>query len=152
MAEEQEATARRLQLVEDLQLKIKGNLDFSSRRIFCDDELEYFERALIMYADMGWPMDYSNIQRMMRDVVKKRELIDWKTGEMFVVSRKYVADFVRNRPALRCFKMSHIDPLRSKKATAKVCIAYLMCLIEIACFCTQQSHSSFGKWNLRVNS
>ena len=32
------------------------DLDFDSRRIFCDDELEYFERALIMYADMGWPI------------------------------------------------------------------------------------------------
>ena len=96
--------------------------------------------------------DYSNIQRMMRDVEKKRELVDWKTGEMFVVSRKYVADFVRNRPALRCFKMSHIDPLRSKKATAKVCIAYLMCLIEIACICTQLSHSSFGHGTYGLNS
>ncbi|KAL3917618.1 MAG: hypothetical protein SGPRY_006338, partial [Prymnesium sp.] len=47
VAEEQEAMARRLQLVEDVQLKVKGNLDIDSRRIFSSDELEYFERALI---------------------------------------------------------------------------------------------------------
>ena len=120
---------RRLQLIDELQLKVKGNIDFISRRIFSSDELDYFEHALILYADMGWPMDFSNIQRMMRDVVRKRQLIDWKTGELFVVSRKFVTEFVRKRPSLRCFKMSHIDPLRSKKATSKVCIAVMSVIV-----------------------
>ena len=96
-AEEQEAMGRRLQLIDELQLKVKGNIDFISRRIFSSDELDYFEHALFLYADMGWPMDFSNIQRMMRDVVRKRQLIDWKTGELFVVRRKFVIEFVRKR-------------------------------------------------------
>ncbi len=41
----------------ELSFKQKGNLDFTSRRIFGADELEYFARAIKIYGDLGWPLD-----------------------------------------------------------------------------------------------
>lgn len=62
---------------------------------------------------------------MMRRIVKKRQLIDWKTRNVFMVSRIIVEEFARMRPSLKFFKMSHIDPLRSKQTTENVCSSVL---------------------------
>ena len=99
----------------------KGNTDLTSRRIFSDDERFYFARALKVYNDMGWPMDYAAIQLMFSQAARKKKRVDWKPGDPHVVSRTYVANFVKNSPELRAYKASNIDPLRSKKATATVC-------------------------------
>ena len=62
--------------------------------------------------------------------------IDWKTGEPHVVSHAYVAEFVKSRPGLHAYKVSHVDPLRSKKATAKVCFCLLLVsLVCVLCRC-----------------
>mmetsp|Transcript_18859 Transcript_18859/g.47144 ORF Transcript_18859/g.47144 Transcript_18859/m.47144 type:complete len:86 (+) Transcript_18859:850-1107(+) len=36
----------------------------SSRRLFTNDELDYFKRALKLYSEMGWPLDYQQIRCM----------------------------------------------------------------------------------------
>jgi len=83
-------------------------------------------KTIVMYADLGsWPLQYSSILSMMRAHVRAKQLVDWKTGELFTVSRKYVAQFVRSRDALKAFMQivsyrSSIPPLRSRKATVQV--------------------------------
>lgn len=106
----------------ELSFKLKGNLDFTSRRIFGADDLEYFARAIKIYGDLGWPMDYYGIQSMMAAVVKERGLTDWRSGELFTVSLTYARDFVKSRPDLQAYKASNIDPLRAKSATEMVCL------------------------------
>lgn len=108
--------------VSQLQFYEKGNEDMKARRIFSDDELEFFARALKLYGDMGWPMDYTAIGDMMAEAAKKAGKIDWKTGKPFVVCAAYVAKFVEDRPELAAFKASNIDPLRAKKGTAQVSV------------------------------
>jgi hypothetical protein len=98
----------------------KGNADLMSRRIFSGDECLYFARALKVYNDMGWPMDYQAIQLMFSQAAQKMKRVDWKPGDPYVVSRTYVTNFVKFSPELRAYKASNIDPLRSKKATASV--------------------------------
>ena len=98
----------------------KGNPDFESRRLFSDDNLLYFARALKIYAEMGWPMDYQAIQLMFSEAARDMKLVDWRKGDAPVVSISYVRAFVKNAPELHSYKTSHIDPLRAKKATTKV--------------------------------
>lgn len=86
MTKKHEATVSRLQLIEELEFKVKDNTDLVSRRILSNDTLEHFERALICTKLWDF-MDFSNIQRMKRDFVKKRQLINWDTGELFAVSQ-----------------------------------------------------------------
>lgn len=117
--------ARRVH-VASLQLAPKGNVDFSSRRLFSEDELDYFARALMLYADMGWPMDQQAVRLMLSNAAKKMGRVDWRRGDTYVVSRTYVAAFIKSRPELRTYKSSHIDPLRSKKATSQVCVCVRM--------------------------
>ena len=106
--------------VANASLDIKGNPDLRSRRIFSTDELDYFARALKLYSDMGWPMDIQAIQLMFSQAAKEKGRVDWRLGDAYVVSSAYVSDFVKSRPELRAYKAGHIDPLRSKKATAQV--------------------------------
>ena len=119
--EHPEATlAAQLEYLEKLERPNKGNADFAARRLFSEDELEYFARALKLYAEMGWPMDYQQIRLMFSEAAARMNRVDWKWGQPFVCSTSYVADFVREHPELKAFKMSHIDPLRAKKATPQV--------------------------------
>ena len=106
----------------------KGNVDLTSRRIFSVDERFYFARALKVYNDMGWPMDYQAVQLMFSQAAKQKKRVDWKPGDPHVVSRTYVANFVKSSPELRAYKASNIDPLRSKKATATVWSNVYMCM------------------------
>ena len=116
----------RLDFVDQLEFKQKGNEDLVSRRLFSDDELDAFARQLKAYGDMGWALDYQLIRTQFSEAAATKGAIDWKTGEAFVVSTGYVSEFVRKRPELKAYKMSHIDPLRSKKATAQV---LAMCVV-----------------------
>jgi hypothetical protein len=69
--------------VAQLELKVKGNEDLKSRRLFSKDELDYFARALKLYGEMGWPMDYQQIILMFSDAARHAGKIDWKTGQPF---------------------------------------------------------------------
>lgn len=102
--------------------KSKVPPSFEARRLFTADELLYFERTLIKYGELGWPMDYSAIQRLFSKAANEMGRVDWKTGQPYAVSLTYVRDFVKNRPALKAYKLSNIDPMRAKKATLSVCI------------------------------
>ena len=124
-----------LAYVSSMELKHKGNVDLTSRRIFSDDDLDYFARALKVYAELGWPMDYQAIQLMFSQAAREMELVDWKTGDPYVCSRKYVADFVNDHPELTAYKAAHIDPLRSKKATATVRAVGCGDLMMMPCGC-----------------
>ena len=115
----EETVVAQLQLVDSLTLKQKGNIDLTSRRLFSDDELDVIARTLKLYAEMGWPFDYQQIRLMMSDAARRAKRTDWTHGKAYVVSTSYVSAFVRGRPELQAYKASHIDPLRSKKATAK---------------------------------
>lgn len=134
-----EATlAARIAYVQDLEWKGKGNLDITSRRIFSEDELEYFARALKLYSDMGWPMDYQAIRLMLSEAAADMNRVDWKRGDAYVVSRSYVRKFVKSRPELRAYKAGHIDPVRAKKATCQVprhCALLHDCACSCACPC-----------------
>ena len=110
----------------EISFKRKGQQDLLLRRIFGCDDLDYFASAIKMYGDLGFPMEYWQIQAMMYKTVKKRGLVDWKTGELFTVSPTYVRDFVNSRPDLKAYKASNIDPLRTKKATETVCVGALV--------------------------
>eukprot|EP00966_Prymnesium_polylepis_P068167 1584445-Prymnesium_polylepis.1 len=115
-----ETLAAQLEFVSQLGFKIKGHSDMCVRRLFSEDELDTFARAINIYSEMGWPLDFQNIRLMFQAAAKKAGRIDWLTGQPFAVSRGYVRKFVTARPELHPYTMSHIDPLRSKKATAKV--------------------------------
>ena len=106
--------------VASLSLAAKGNADLASRRIFSIDDLDYFARSLKVYADMGWPMDLQALRLMFSHAAKDMNRVDWRLGDKPVVSRKYVSDFINKRPELRMYKASHIDPIRSKKASPQV--------------------------------
>ncbi|KAL1522343.1 hypothetical protein AB1Y20_017335 [Prymnesium parvum] len=110
-----------LQLVDELSFKACGNKELCARRLFTEDELDYFARALKLYSEMGWPMDYQQIRCMFSRAASAMGRQEWKPGEPYVCSTTYVARFVENRPELRAFKTSHVDPLRAKKATVEVC-------------------------------
>ena len=90
----------------------------TERRIFSDSDLDQLECTLIMYADMGWPLGYKELQSMMAKMAGKT--IDPATGTPYRVSRSYVCKFVKSRNALAVLKTSNIDPLRAKKATLQV--------------------------------
>eukprot|EP00966_Prymnesium_polylepis_P205335 4758162-Prymnesium_polylepis.1 len=60
---------------------------------------------------MGWALDYQLIRTQFSEAAAARGLVDWKTGQTFVESTGYVSEFVRKRPELKAYKMSHIDPL-----------------------------------------
>lgn len=113
--------AQQLELVEDMEFKEKGNVDLCVRRLFTEDELDYFARAIKLYSEMGWPLDYQQIRCMFSHAAANMNKMPWKPGEPYVCSTSYVAKFVQTRPELRAFKASHVDPLRAKKATAEVC-------------------------------
>ena len=113
-------------------LAIKGNPDLVSRRIFTEDELHYFARSLKLYADMGWHMDHQAIQLMFSQSAREKKRVDWRQGDPYVVSKTYVADFLKDeRYGLRNYKAGHIDPLRSKKATTQVCMCLAAC--DVSC-------------------
>ena len=65
-------------------------------------------------------MDYQNIRLMMSQGARKMGLADWKMGASYVCSTTYVREFIKARPELAAYKSSHIDLLRSKKATTQV--------------------------------
>ena len=112
--------AAQLDYLEGLERSEKGNRDFTARRLFTEAELLYFARALKLYAEMGWPMDYQQIRLMFSEAAAKMQRVDWKWGQPFVCSTTYVAEFVRKCPELQAFKVSHVDPLRARKATPQV--------------------------------
>ena len=103
-----------------VEYKPKASPNMQARRLFSDDDLLFFERTLIKYGELGWPMDIKAIQRLFSKHAKETGRSDWKSGDPYVVCETYVRDFVKSRPALMAFKASNIDPLRSKKATATV--------------------------------
>jgi hypothetical protein len=115
-----ETLAARIAFVETMEFKVKGQVDLISRKIFSDDTLDYFARALKRYSDMGWPMDYQAIRLMFSQAAAEMKLVDWKRGDCYVVSRSYVRKFVKSRPELRAYKAGHIDAVRAKKATVQV--------------------------------
>ncbi|KAL1519312.1 hypothetical protein AB1Y20_022839 [Prymnesium parvum] len=75
-------TAARLQHVSRLEFEDKGNPDFYDRRLFSDDELDTFARALKLYADMGWPMDMQQIRHMFSQAAAQRKLQNWCSGSL----------------------------------------------------------------------
>ena len=103
------------------------NINFESRRMFEDEELQVFERIIIKYAEMGWPLDFAAIQRLMSKTADLLGRTDWKTGLPFVVSSSYVRKFVRRSPSLKSYKTSNIDPMRSKKASLSVRVRMCCC-------------------------
>lgn len=109
-----------LQYAAGLTLKQKGNKEITSRRIFDEAELDYFASSLKLFADMGWPMDYQQVQHMFLQAATDMGFVDWKTGKAGV-SKSYCRRFVKSREELKAYKTSNIDPLRSKKATEQVC-------------------------------
>ncbi|KAL1505120.1 hypothetical protein AB1Y20_008879 [Prymnesium parvum] len=106
-----------------MEYKSKAVENWEARRLFSEDELLFFERYLIMMAEMGWPMDFAGLQRMFSVASKQSGRIDWKSGDAYVVSKSYVRKFVYSRPSLKAYKASNIDPLRAKKASLSVHLA-----------------------------
>ena len=111
-----EATlAAQLAFVDQLSLKQKGNADLIAMRLFTDSELDYFTAALVLYSDLGWPLAYKEIRKMMEGAGRK-----WRQNDEFSVCITYVRDFVKGRPELAAAKTANIDPLRTKKASPQV--------------------------------
>ena len=132
--ESPEATlAAQLAYVDQLDFHSKGNEDLCNKRIFTASELQYFEAALLMYADMSWPLDFRQIQSMMRSAASHcYSSSDCNEPER--ISSTYVREFVRNSPRLLAAKTANIDPLRAKKATLKVaCSLAIQQLVMASC-------------------
>jgi hypothetical protein len=53
--DEAETLEAQLQFAATVTLKQKGNFELTARRIFSEDELDFFAAQLKMYAEMGWP-------------------------------------------------------------------------------------------------
>ena len=115
-----ETLQARLVAAAQVEYKPKTPPNFEARRLFSDDDLLFFERTLIKYGEMGWPMEYRAIQRLFSTTAKEMGRVDWKSGDAYVVSETYVRAFVKRRPTLRALKTTNIDPLRSKKASVTV--------------------------------
>lgn len=114
--------AVRLDHVDAMALKAKGNPNYDARRLFSETEQAYFARALKIYADMGWPMDLQGLRMWFSDAAAEMKRVDWKTGQPYVVGRTFVYDFLKAHPELTTYKASNIDPLRAKKASETVSI------------------------------
>ena len=125
----EETLSAQLEFVDGLLFAQKGNtdLDLLLRRIFSKDEEDVLASTLKSYSQLGWPLDYQQVRMLFADAARRKGRIDPRTGEPFKCSTSYVAAFIAARPELKAFKASHIDPLRSKKATAQVMCAYSMC-------------------------
>lgn len=117
---EEQTLQLQLDFVDELQLKKAGNPDVLLRRLFSDDEYDFFAAALRLHGDMGWPMDFDNVRDMFADAAERKRAVDAWTGQPYVCGMDMVARFVHSRPELRAFKASHVDPLRAKKATYQV--------------------------------
>jgi hypothetical protein len=83
----EETLQAQLDYVDNLQFKMKGNVDLTSRRLFSDDELDWFASALKLYGDMGWPMDYQQIRVMFSQAAAKMKRVDWKSGQDMFAAR-----------------------------------------------------------------
>ncbi|KAL3918730.1 MAG: hypothetical protein SGPRY_005901, partial [Prymnesium sp.] len=81
--------------------------------LFSEDELLFFERALVKSGELGGPMDYAAIQRMFSTAARDMNRVGWKSGQQYGVSMTYVRDFVNSRPALKALKKSTIAPPRA---------------------------------------
>ena len=73
----------------------------------------------MLYADMGWPLEYNQIQSMMRAAARKWRGAAADVSESELVGRTYVREFVRDSAQLAAAKTSNLDPLRAKKASVK---------------------------------
>ena len=111
--------AARLAYVDQFQLPNKGSKVFAAKKFFSEHELKYFEIGLGRLAELGWPMEYSQIQHMMNAALKEAERVNLLKLPIDV-SFEYVRKFVRDSAILSMFKASNIDPLRSRKATSEV--------------------------------
>ena len=123
----EETLSAQLEFVDGLLFAQKGNTDLLLRRIFSKDEEDVLASTLKSYSQLGWPLDYQQVRMLFADAARRKGRIDPRTGEPFKCSTSYVAAFIAAGTELKAFKASHIDPLRSKKATAQVMCAYSMC-------------------------
>ncbi|KAL1530316.1 hypothetical protein AB1Y20_001225 [Prymnesium parvum] len=62
--EQMPARDKQIEGVQEMEFKRKGQEDLTARRLFTNDELDYFKRALKLYSEMGWPLDYQQIRCM----------------------------------------------------------------------------------------
>lgn len=119
----EETVAAQRAHVAELKLVDKGHVDLVSCTLFSEDELEYEARALKLYAELGWPMDYAAVQYMLSQAARGKGAMNWKKetlGSNYLVSKSYAKNFVKSRPELHAYKFGHIDPIRAKKATSQV--------------------------------
>lgn len=121
----EQTLAARLSFVDSMVFDSIGNPEFTELAHFSTDELDAFTRTLELYGDMGWPMDYREIRSMFNLALCKRHARAGLTGPAPEVSMSFVGEYVRNRPELKAYKTSHVDPLRAKKATAEVRVAHV---------------------------
>ena len=61
---EENTLAARLAYVDQFQLPNKGSAEFAAKTFFNEHELKYFETGLGELAELGWPMEYKQIQQM----------------------------------------------------------------------------------------
>ena len=122
-----EATlAARLAHIDTIDFYAKGNKELCEKTLFSEHELNLFTEALLIYSDMGWPLHYKQIRVMMEHVAAK----EWRAPRS--VSLSYVRKFVLRRPELAACKTSNIDPIRTRKASAKVCARLLMSFCAVS--------------------
>ena len=107
-------------------LKDKGSDYVCCRRVFTQDDSDYFARALKLYADMGWPMNEKNLSAMFADVAAKMNRLDPATNKPFVCGPDFVREFLEDHPELKKFKSSNIDPLRVERASPQADTLTLM--------------------------
>ena len=92
---------------------------FAASKLFTETELKFFETGLGELGELGWPMEYRQIQLMFNSALHNSGRVDLQ-GRPLDVSIDYVRKFVKDRPTLSMYKASNIDPLRSRKATTEV--------------------------------
>jgi hypothetical protein len=111
-----EGEAAQVAFVASYEFPKQGNKDFEARRLFSEDELDLFAEVIKTATQSGFAFDVALVRAMMRAFVVDEELVDPKTGELYIVSRGFVTSWVQSRGDLSKYKSSAIDPARANKA------------------------------------
>ena len=62
--------------IDQFELPVKGSAVFAANKLFSEFELSYFEAGLARFGEMGFPMEYKQIQAMMNTALRKADRKD----------------------------------------------------------------------------
>ena len=81
------------------------------------DELDAFDRLILLYSLVGLPLQDDAVAGMMRShaALKHPGGDPERNGEPYVIGPTYLAGFYTNRPHLKLLKSANVDLKRARK-------------------------------------